>query len=102
MIALNRRFLEWREQDPPDPDLGSRFRLPGRELAWADLLAKLRVVLLAEAGSGKTVEMVEQARLQAKAGRFAFYATAEDVGQDGLEGALRGGSRKTGDMADIQ
>ena len=62
-------------------------------LGWDDLLAKRRVVLLAEAGSGKTVEMAEQARLQTEAGRFAFYATVEDVGQDGLESALRAADR---------
>jgi hypothetical protein len=45
--------------------------------------------LLAEAGSGKTEEMKEQARQRAAAGQFAFYSTAEDVGTDGLEGSLR-------------
>ncbi len=88
MIPLNRRFSEWEEQDAPDADLRFRIGFPRGELTWADLLARLRVVLLAEAGSGKTDEMVEQARLLTAAGRFAFYATVEDVGQDGLENAL--------------
>jgi hypothetical protein len=93
MIALNRRFDEWREQDPPNSDLRPPFGRPGGALGWDYLLAKRRVVLLAEAGSGKTVEMAEQARLQTEAGRFAFYATVEDVGHDGLESALRAADR---------
>lgn len=62
-------------------------------LGWPDLLAKRRVVILAEAGSGKTEELTEQARLQTAAGKFAFYATVQDVGRDGLEGALRAADR---------
>ena len=93
MIALNRRFVNWREQEPPDPDLRSRFGLSDRGLGWGDLLAKRRVVVLAEAGSGKTTEMEEQARLQTKVGRMAFYTTVEDVGRDGLERALSAADR---------
>lgn len=58
-------------------------------LGWPELLAKRRVVVLAEAGSGKTEELLEQARLQTAAGKFAFYATVQDVGRDGLEHVLR-------------
>jgi len=58
-------------------------------LGWPELLPKHRVVILAEAGSGKTEELMEQTRLQTAAGKFAFYATVQDVGRDGLESALR-------------
>jgi len=88
IIDLNRRFVEWREGKPLDPDLRSRLGRSEGSLGWDDLLAKRRVVVLAEAGSGKTAEMEEQARLQTEAGRFAFYAAVEDVGRDGLDGAL--------------
>ncbi len=60
-----------------------------RPFGWPDLLAKRRVVILAEAGSGKTEELTAQACLQTAAGKFAFYATVQDVGRDGLESALR-------------
>ena len=76
-----------------DPDLRSRLGRSEGLLGWEDLLAKRRVVVLAEAGSGKTAEMAEQARLQTEAGRFAFYATVEDVGQDGLASALHAADR---------
>jgi hypothetical protein len=89
-IALDRRFYEW----SPDADglANSRYRaaagLSDGMLGWPELLAKRRVVVLAEAGSGKTEELTEQARLQTAAGKFSFYATVQDVGRDGLENAL--------------
>jgi len=39
---------------------------------------------LAEAGSGKTTEMMERARQQSDASRSSFYATLEDVSRSGL------------------
>lgn len=90
-IPLDRQFYEWR--DDADGLARSRYRTAtGRSdgrLGWSDLLAKRRVVILAEAGSGKTEELMEQARLLASTGKFAFYATVQDVGRDGLRNALR-------------
>ena len=90
-VALDRRFYEWSED--ADGLAHSRYRaaagLSDGMLGWPDLLAKRRVVILAEAGSGKTEELTEQARMQAAAGKFAFYATVQDVGRDGLTSALR-------------
>lgn len=90
-ISLDRQFYEWQ----PDMDglAHSRYRaaagLSDNMLGWPQLLVKRRVVILAEAGSGKTEELMEQARLQTSAGKFAFYATVQDVGRNGLENALR-------------
>ena len=90
-VALDRRFYEWRED--ADGLAHSPYRaaagLSDGMLGWPDLLAKRRVVILAEAGSGKTEELTEQTCLQTAAGKFAFYATVQDVGRDGLESALR-------------
>lgn len=90
-VALDRRFYEWSED--ADGLAHSRYRasadLSDGLFGWTDLLAKRRVVILAEAGSGKTEELTEQARRQSAAGKFAFYATVQDVGRDGLESALR-------------
>lgn len=95
-VALDRRFYKW-SQDA-DGLAHSRYReaagLSDGMLGWIDLLAKRRVVILAEAGSGKTAELVEQARLQTAACKFAFYATVQDVGRDGLESALRPADRE--------
>ncbi len=94
-VALDRRFYEWRED--ADGFAHSRYRaaagLSDGMLGWTDLLAKRRIVILAEAGSGKTEELTEQACLQTAAGKFAFYATVQDVGRDGLESALRPADR---------
>jgi len=55
-IPLDRRFYEWR--DDADGLAHSRYRaaagLSDGMLAWVELLVKRRVVILAEAGSGKT------------------------------------------------
>lgn len=95
-VSLDRRFYEWRED--ADGLAHSRYRaaagLSEGMLGWPDLIAKRRVVILAEAGSGKTEELKEQARLQTAAGKFAFYATVQDVGRDGLENALRPADRE--------
>ena len=66
----------------------------GGMLGWTDLLARRRVVILAEAGSGKTEELREQARQQSVLGKFAFYATVQDVGQHGLGKALLPADRR--------
>ncbi len=88
-IELNRRFVEWSERETSDPDLIARFGRTESTLNWDDLLARRRAVLLAEAGSGKTTEMVARARQLANVGRPAFYATLGDVGRLGLEAALK-------------
>ena len=88
IIPLDRRFVEWRDRESPPPGLrfGSAYGL----LSWENLLAKRRVVVLAEAGSGKTAEMEEPSfRLQTRAGKFAFHATVGDVGRESLDGAIR-------------
>lgn len=92
-IALDRRFWEWSKGDPVDPDVLARAYRPTDLLSWDDVSARRRVVLLAEAGSGKTKEMREQARLRVTAGQQAFFATVEDLAEDGLDGALSAAER---------
>jgi hypothetical protein len=92
-ISLDRRFWEWSKGDPLDPDVLARLYRPPDLSSWDDISARRRVVLLAEAGSGKTEEMREQARLRVAAGQYAFFATVEDVAEDGLDGALRAAER---------
>lgn len=88
VIALNRRFFEWHDGKMPDPDFVLRYARAADSLSWDGIAARQRVVILAEAGSGKTEEMREQARLRATAGQFSFFATVEDVDRDGLDRAL--------------
>lgn len=92
-IPLNRRFNKWHDDTTQPLSRRREVRMSHESLAWSDLLTKRRVVILAEAGSGKTAELVSQAKLQTAAGNFAFYATVQDVGRDGLERTLRPADR---------
>ncbi|WP_343654394.1 hypothetical protein [Paraburkholderia caribensis] len=87
-IPLNRRFYEWHDESR-DPALHLRFSSPESGLTWQDLHQRRRVVILAEAGSGKSVELIHQAQELSAAGKFAFYATVQDVAHRGLNRALR-------------
>ena len=93
-IPLDRRFYEWSDGGLDHSRYRAAAGLSDDMLDWAALLAKRRIVILAEAGSGKTEELTEQARLQSEAGKFAFYATVQDVGRDGLDKALRPADRQ--------
>jgi hypothetical protein len=89
-IQLNRQFIEWHETEVgelSDPEVLIRFGIH-RGTSWDDLLKRRRVVILAEAGSGKTAELKSQAQRLASDGEFAFYATVQDVARDGLEAAI--------------
>ncbi len=93
VVALNRRFVEWGDKEPPDPAFRHVLRLGDGAIGWDELLAKRRVVILAEAGSGKSTEIAKRARLLVADGKRAFHATVEDVGRDGLEAALSNAAR---------
>src|SRR6266849_2486501 len=88
IVALGRRFVEWENQEPTDPETLRAFGLDEGGVGWDELLLKRRVIILAEAGSGKSTEMAERARMTAASHHYAFHATVEDVGRDGLESAL--------------
>jgi hypothetical protein len=88
VIDLDRRFVEWLGKSESGPDVVARFGLSGQGLSWADLRKRRRVVLLAEAGSGKTKELERQADELRSQGSFAFYIPVQDVGAEGLRNAL--------------
>jgi hypothetical protein len=92
-IELDRQFVEFRDDEKSDPDAIAQFGQSIGTLGWADLLARRRVVLLAEAGAGKTTEMKARALQQSHAGEFSFYATVEDVGRKGLLQSMRSSDR---------
>ena len=56
----------------------------GPGFGWSKLLESMRVVLLAEAGSGKTREMEEQAKRLVQEGRFAFFVALDDLDREGI------------------
>src|ERR1700753_2323813 len=57
-------------------------------LSWPDLLKHQRVVLLAEAQSGKTEEFRHQAEQLSKNGKSAFFVRIEDLADEGFDAAL--------------
>ena len=60
----------------------------GPSFGWSKLLESMRVVLLAEAGSGKTREMEEQAKRLVQEGRFAFFAALESLDRESITDIL--------------
>ena len=82
-IDLQRRFHELTDSELEDTESilawsGSGY---GPDIGWSELLQHARVILLAEAGSGKSEEMREQARRLTGEGRFAFFIPLESLGQ---------------------
>ena len=87
-ITLDRRFIRWDSEDASAVDVHVRFGSDRSSYDWSEVLKYHRVVILAEAGSGKTEELRDRARVLTEAQKLAFYATVQDLGRDGLDGAL--------------
>ena len=54
----------------------------GPGMGWSELLEHRRIVLLAEAGAGKTTEMEERVNRLVQEGRFAFFLPLESLDKD--------------------
>lgn len=90
-IELNRRFRNITEEELGNPELlfsfGESF-LHSTTDDWTKLLESRRVVLLAEAGSGKTEEMREQASKLKGEEKYAFYADLASLDRESLSDLL--------------
>ncbi|QVW25638.1 hypothetical protein KJF94_08855 [Pseudomonas hormoni] len=91
-IDLDRTF----SQIPLDADASDDVDLSGRhsrhgELRWPDLLTHNRVILLSEAGSGKTAEIRNVACQLRSQGKNSFFLRIENVTSD-LEDAFEVGT----------
>lgn len=88
-VDLHRYFVPIRKDEEASLDVG---RIWGRRVAgwldWPALLKKQRVVLLAEASSGKSDEFRHQQRRLAAEGKPAFFVSIEQLADDGLDAAL--------------
>lgn len=91
-IPLDRTFSDLR-LDPDADDDASLARMFGREapIHWTELLGEHRVILLSEAGSGKTAEIRAVARDLRGKGKPAFFVRIENVVQN-FEDAFEEGS----------
>lgn len=73
-IELNRKFHDLTEQELAEPEILAQNEHKYSSLTgWTELLESDRVLLLAEAGSGKTLEMREQAARLALEGHCAYF-----------------------------
>ncbi len=91
-IDLDRTFskIPLNAEVSDDVDLSGRHQSRG-ELHWTDLLNHHRVILLSEAGSGKTAEIQNVTRQLRSAGKNAFFLRIENVCPD-LEDAIEEGT----------
>jgi len=71
-----------------DVDVFRYHEVFGGSLEWSDLLARKRVVILAEAGSGKSTELTNQVQRLTAAGTPVFTATMQSIDRNGFERAL--------------
>jgi hypothetical protein len=91
-FELNRTFHELSQYDreSDDADISRAFHV-GDRLSWSDLIPEYRVVLLSEAGSGKTEEIRNIAQKLRGEGKAAFFIRLEHI-QNDLEDAFEVGS----------
>lgn len=62
----------------------------GKSLEWDELLKSRRILLIAEAGAGKTHECKAQAKLRFEQGDAAFFLSLEKVAAAGVRSSLGG------------
>ncbi|TCA32753.1 hypothetical protein E0H70_10390 [Rhizobium leguminosarum bv. viciae] len=88
-VPLDRQFVRWDGEAAIDVDLARYLESYSGNYDWEALLERRRVVILAEAGSGKSTELAEQAKRMRADDRTAFITTLQKVGQrGGLQSAL--------------
>ena len=90
-IDLDRRFLEPTDEELEDVGVFGSLNiydfLP-MGFSWPELLTRRRIIVLAEAGSGKTVEMQEQAKKLLAKGEFALFVPLESLDREPLTECL--------------
>lgn len=95
-IELNRTFHELSKytNDDDELDLSHAFHV-GERLSWSDMIERYRVIVLSEAGSGKTAEIRNIALDLRAQGKFAFFIRLEHVPIDFEDGFVRKAHQKT-------
>ncbi|MCA8994589.1 MAG: hypothetical protein KDA88_21605 [Planctomycetaceae bacterium] len=79
-INLNRQFVPITSDQSFEDSFEHRLSSGlGNRVSWDDLLQKRRVVILAEAGAGKTEEMLETCRRLRRNGQTSFFIRLEHL-----------------------
>jgi hypothetical protein len=82
-IELNRTFHELSKHDSEDYDIDIRRKFHfGESLCWPTLIKEYRLIILSEAGSGKTAEIHNMARTLREQGNPAFFLRLESIPRD--------------------
>ena len=87
-IDLDRRFRPLTDSELEDAESLAARSDYGFGIGWPKLLEYRRLILLAEAGAGKTAEMRQQAKRLAEEGRFAFFVELESLDREPVENVL--------------
>jgi hypothetical protein len=89
-IPIERRFRDLTNEELAAPEVLAAFdHLDIRgSLSWTELLDEPRVLVLAEAGSGKTKEMQSQAERLVRDGKHAFFVALEGLVDSNLSDLL--------------
>ena len=88
-VELNRSFARLEKDKAPNLELGSVWgHKLGEWLAWSDLITRQRVILLAEASSGKSEEFKNQSEKLVASGCASFVIRIEEIADLGFESAL--------------
>lgn len=90
VVDLSRRFCELTKSELEDSESLLSLADAGllKSMSWADVVLHPRVVLLAEAGSGKTFEMRERARQLRAEGKPAFFLPLEALDEGKISDLL--------------
>ncbi len=82
-VELHRTFHELSEHSSQNDDVDvSRAFGAGERLGWPDLINKYRLIILSEAGSGKTAEIRNIAHTLREQGKPAFFLRLEHIPRD--------------------
>lgn len=89
-IELGRTFFDMILGDDPTERAfyESLFPSATRQIHWSEVLESERVVVLGEAGAGKTTEFHRQVASLTGRGEFAFLVSVDDLARDGIEPSL--------------
>lgn len=93
-VDLNRTFHELSSRNDWDDETDfSQFFGRGSRLHWTDLIKEYRLIILSEAGSGKTAEIRHVTHLLKEQGKQAFFLRLEHIPRD-FEDAFEIGSHE--------
>jgi CHAT domain len=90
-IELHRTFYELPKNSSENDDLDISRALRSGYRRWSDLINEYRIIILSEAGSGKTAEIRNVAHMLRKQGKPAFFLRLENIVEH-FEGAFEVGT----------